>query len=243
MLVFWLGVLVFAFWRIRRVSKNRAGALVLAGVVITLAAGFIFTPFGADPSGRYFLPIYVVLALFGAELIQVSRRRFGHWALGAVLVVIIFNFWGTIQSANRMPPGITTQFDPVAQVDHRDLPTLIDFLQSQGETRGFSNYWVAYPLAFISEETLVFTPRLPYHQDFRYTDRDDRYAPYRSLVADSEQVAYITTNHPDLDAHLRLALEDLGVTWLEAEIGDYHVFYKLSKRVLPIEMGLGETTP
>jgi hypothetical protein len=36
---------------------------LLSGVGLTLTLGFIFTPFGADPSGRYFLPLSVILAL------------------------------------------------------------------------------------------------------------------------------------------------------------------------------------
>jgi len=123
----------------------------------------------------------------------------------------------------------------VAQVDHRYLPELMAFLQAQGETRGYTNYWVAYPLAFRSQETLIFVPRLPYHPDFRYTPRDDRYPPYDAQVDAAARAAYITTRHPALDARLRAYFAAQGVTWREMQIGEYRVFYALSRKVPPPE--------
>ncbi len=242
-LIFWLGVLTYIVWRLRKKTGGRFSTLILVGVIFSLGAGFVFSPFGADPSGRYFLPISIVLALFGAEMLMTLRIRYGNWVLSAVLIVLGFNLWGTIQSALRQPPGLTTQFDSIAQVDHRDMPALIEFLHSRGEVNGFSNYWVAYPLAFLSHESLIFTPRLPYHQDFRYTERDDRYAPYGFSIEKADRLAYITTHHPDLDTHLRREFNNIGVSWEEVLIGDYHVFYGLSQRVLPTEIGLGGTYP
>ena len=97
-----------------------------------------------------------------------------------------------------------------AQVDHRYDQALIDFMRQQDERRGYGNYWVAYPLAFLSGEDLIFVPRLPYHPDFRYTERDDRYLPYDEQVSRSQRVAYITTNHPDLDEYLRSQFQGAG---------------------------------
>jgi len=85
-------------------------------------------------------------------------------------------------------------------------------------------------------------PRLPYHEDFRYTARDDRYPPYRNLVLEAEQVAYITTNNATLNSYLRLQFKDRSITWSEKIIGDYFVFYDLSKTIHPQDIGLGLTT-
>ena len=125
----------------------------------------------------------------------------------------------------RNPPGLTTQFAPGTQVDMSYLGELASFLEAHGETRGYTNYWVAYPLAFQSEEDLIFVPRLPYHQDFSYTARDDRYAPYGGAVAVAERVAYITTLHPELDEVLRTEFEQLGVSWEERTDWGFQVFY------------------
>jgi hypothetical protein len=215
----------------------RAGHLLLVGTGLTLCAAFTLTPFGADPSGRYFLPLVMALPFFTAELLAAvqARRRWLVNALG--LGLLAFNAWGTVQSARAFPPGLTTQFDPVAQVDQRGLPTVMAFLRAQGETRGYTNYWVTFPLAFLSHEELIFAARLPYHLDFRYTARDDRYAPYTQAVAASDRVAYLTTRHPPLDERLRTRLRALGVTFQEHVIGDFHIFYALSRPVSPAELG------
>jgi hypothetical protein len=154
-----------------------------------------------------------------------------------------FNLWGTVESALQKPPGITTQFNAITQIDHSQDDALIEFLTSKGETRGYSNYWVSYPLAFLSGEELIFVPHLPYHLDFRYTLRDSRYKPYEAQVALSDQVAYITTHHPELDDYIRSSLGGLKVDWQEAKIGDYQIFYQLSKVVSPTEIGLGVNSP
>jgi 4-amino-4-deoxy-L-arabinose transferase-like glycosyltransferase len=241
-LMFWMGVIVFIFRSMRTDSPTRAAQALLAGVILTLMAGFVLTPFGADPSGRYFLPLAIPLSLFAAALVLEIQAKIGRWALGLALLLLVYNLWGTLQSALRFPPGITTQFYGPAQVDHRYDQALIDFLRQHAETRGYGNYWVAYPLAFLSGEDLIFVPRLPYHPDFRYSERDDRYLPYDDLVSQAQRVAYITTNHPDLDENLRMNFKKLGVTFQEIQIGDYDVFYALSQPVRPAQIGLGTTT-
>jgi hypothetical protein len=124
------------------------------------------------------------------------------------------------------------------------MAELMAFLREKGETRGYTNYWVAYPLAFQSAEELIFIPRLPYHPDLRYTARDDRYQPYAGLVAQSDRAAYITTVHtPLLDERLRVGFQKLGITYSEATIGDYRVFYALSSPVRPELLGIGVETP
>jgi hypothetical protein len=178
------------------------------------------------------------MALFAADMIWQLREKPAAWALVGLLLV--YQFWGIWQSVNRYPPGITTQFFEPTQIDHRYDAALMDFLRKHGETRGYGNYWVAYPLAFLSQEELIFTPRLPYHLDFRYTPRDNRYDPYNEMVETADRVAYITTNHTPLDQWIRERFTMLDVQWEEAEIGDYHLFFKLSRLVRPEEIGLGE---
>ncbi len=227
-------------------DQARAGRWLLLGCCLTLVAAFVLTPFGADPSGRYFLPMVAPLALFMAEMLHRIYRRQrrksftrGWMVNGLALGLVVFHGWGTVQSALAVPPGITTQFDEVTQVDQRAIGTLIAFLRVQGETRGYTNYWVEFPLAFLSHEELIYEARLPYHLDFRYTPRDNRYLPYAQVVAAGPRAAYITTLHPALDARVRAGLAQLGVTFQEKQIGDFHVFYALSRKVVPEELGLG----
>ncbi len=229
---FWLGVVLYFFNRALRPNRNRAAYRLLLGVILTLAAGFVLTSFGVDPSGRYLLPLAVPLALAAAEMVQKSARR-SVIQLGLLGVVLAFNLWGVWQCALSNPPGITTQFDLQTALDHAYDSRLIAFLDQTGERYGYSTYWVSYPLAFQSGERLIYVPRLPYHADLRYTPRDDRYPPYSSLVAQAEKVAYISARNPALDERLRAYFTAQAVTWSEQVIGDYRVFYRLSRPVRP----------
>ncbi len=242
-LAFWGGVVA---WVVRRRESERDAARVswlLKGVAVATLVGFVVTPFGADPSGRYFLPLAVPMAVFAAATLVDWRPRLrpAAWA-GLIAVPLAFNLWGNVQAALQMPPGMTTQFDAVTQIDHSHDRELIEFLLAHGERRGYTNYWVAYPLAFLSQEQLIFVPRLPYHPDMRYTSRDDRYPLYDGLVAASHRTAFITSRLPELDGRIREALRAQGIVWQETRIGDYQVFYLLSRKVTPADV-LGEGAP
>jgi len=240
-LIFWLAVLYFSIKKIGT-DKIQSEISIVSLIGVVLLVGFILTPYGNDPSGRYFTPLIVPMALFGAYFLgsQFFDKKFLQ--IGILFLVLSFNLGGTIQSVLDYPPGMTTQFDAITQIDHRKMDELIDFLESKEIYRGYSNYWVSYPLAFLSREEIIFVPRLPYHEDFRYTARDDRYPPYRNFVLAAEKVAYITTNHATLNSYLRLQFKDRSITWREKRIGDYFVFYDLSKTIHPQDIGLGLTT-
>lgn len=240
-LIFWFAVL---FYSVTKMTRNKIPAemwiINLMGAV--LLAGFIFTPYGSDPSGRYFTPLIVPMALFGADLIVNQFSKKPLLQLGLLFLVLFYNLGGTIQSALNYPPGLTTQFDEVTQIDQGKVSELIEFLIEEKIYYGYSNYWVSYPVNFLSKEEIILVPRLPYHEDFRYTARDDRYSPYGDMVGTAEEVCYITTNHRELDNYLRLQFSDRDLTWKEKRIGDYLVYYDLSSLIHPQDIGLGITT-
>jgi hypothetical protein len=246
-LIFWGGVIIYAIKKTRRDLITEPGdidyshAPLLVGVIIMVLVGFILSPYGADPSGRYFLPIGMILAVFASQAIWKWHEKWGKYVWVPIGLIMLSNIWGTVQVVQASPPGATTQFDAVTQIDHSFDQDLIEFLEDQGEYSGYTNYWVSYPLAFHSDEKLVFIPRLPYHQDLRFTLRDDRYKPYDHIVQQSERTAYVTTNNPNLDEQLRLGFASKGISWREERIGDYLVYYQLSAKVHPDEIGLGGT--
>lgn len=241
-LAFWLLVVIHVLRTLEKKEPAREGRLLLVGVSAALILGFIFTPFGADPSGRYFLPLTIPLSIFAADMVEGWKARVPQrsWVFLAPLLILAFNLYGMVEVAKDYPPGLTTQFDSVSWIDQRYAQALINFLEAEDERRGYTNYWVAYPLAFLSKEDLIFVPRLPYHEDFRYTARDNRYQPYDRIVEQSERVAYITTHHPALDAHLRESLKAAGISWKEERIGDYQIFYALSSVLRPDDLGIAE---
>ena len=242
MMVFWIFVFIQAMQRMTAGRNTENGVYMINGLGFTLLAGFLLTSFGADPSGRYFVPLIIPMAIFGADFILRISENVLWRQLVLILLVIGFQVGGTLQSWCQYPPGLTTQFDRSGRVDHSSRDELIRFLLGNGINRGYTNYWVAYPLAFLSDGELIYIPRIPYHQDFRYTERDDRYPPYREIVQRSDQVAYITTNHPELNQVIRDGFEAMDISWREKQIGDYFVFYDLSAVIRPRDIGLGETT-
>jgi len=233
-----LSVYIFWAWQaLRRRGKRREGWLLGWGVAAVLILGFIFTSFGIDPSGRYFLPLTQVLFLgLGAFLGKMAMRQcwMGWGALG---IVLLFHIAGTAQAADN-PYRLTTQFAPDARVRAGYESQLIAFLNSHNLRYGYTNYWVAYPLAFLSREKIIFVPRLPYHEDMRYTPRDDRYPPYDRAVAAAKRIGYITTGQALLEERLRTKMRERGISWREAVIGDYHIFYDLTPPIPPWEMGI-----
>lgn len=234
-LVIYLGVLGYAARHSRRSGLPWAmsGALFIT---------FLITPFGGDPSGRYFLPLYLPLSIFIAMFLQAIRNAKRTFVTLLLALLVGYNVAGTLSAASSRPPGITTQFDPVTWIDHTRDQELIDFLLAQGETHGYTNYWVQTPIAFLSQEQIIAAAALPYHLDFGYTPRDDRYPPYTQAVAQADRVFYITTNHPALDARIRSGLARLGVSFREQVIGNYQVFYALSRKVTPVELNVYDRT-
>ncbi len=240
-LIFWAVVFLFSLRMLKDQSKSRS-LIPIAAIGIVLSVGFIISPYGADPSGRYFLPLIIPMAIFGAATLSELLKNRPFLKFGILSIVLIYNLIGTVQSEQLSPAGITTQFDIETQIDHNHLEELIIFLSQNDLTRGYTTYWVSYPLAFLSQEDLIFIPRLPYHDDLRYTSRDDRYLPYTFLVNNSMEPAYITARNLTLDAYLREQFLKKGLLWSEKEIGDYKVFYDFSTPVSVDEIGLGQTT-
>jgi 4-amino-4-deoxy-L-arabinose transferase-like glycosyltransferase len=214
---------------------------LLFGVVLTLSAGFIFTSFGNDPSGRYFMPVAIPLAVLAGNYLAWLSGKMGRWRWPILGVILVFHLAGTVQCWQAYPPGFTTQFDANTIHDQSQREDLIDFLKENSLDRGYSSYWLSYPLAFLSEESLIFVPRLPYHNDFTYTDRDSRYPAYEEIVRSSRNICYITSNQPWLDTYLREHFSELNIHWNEQAIGEFLVFYGFDQAVEPEKIGLKVT--
>jgi hypothetical protein len=230
-LAFWVAAGMDLISRRGVLSSGQGGLKLLRDVAVLTLLGYVLTPFGADPSGRYFLPICIILAVIaGAYVVYGSWPRLVYirWLLLGGL--IFFHLGSNLQAARAGGAGFTTQFDASTRIDHGYDMELIGFLKGAGATRGYSTYWIAYPLAFESREQVIFVPALPYHADLRFTDRDNRYQPYSDAVAAAEDAAFITHTGVALDRKLRDFLVSEAIQWRELVIGPYHVFYELDEK-------------
>jgi 4-amino-4-deoxy-L-arabinose transferase-like glycosyltransferase len=239
LLIIHLGAIIFIILnrRFRAIFIERDWALLFSLQGLTFIGLFVGTQFGIDSTGRYLLPLFLPLCLLLTVLIggvYKLRPIAGYSILGLLLLTQGFQTW----RASNSPPMITTQFDPITAFDNTHDAELMAFLEEQHETLGYSNYWVTYRLAFLSEERLIFSPELPYKADLRYTPNDKRYPPYGLAVAESPRVAYITTQHPDLNLRIRDSFKKLNVKYKETDIGPYHIFFELSEPIRPAQLDL-----
>lgn len=237
-LALYLAVLAYAVrsWRQAPRDSGRSLLLGMGGAFVVL---FVFSRFGTDATGRYFLPMSIPLALLTAALMRNIHSR--HRGLGSLALVYLlgFNLLANGLAISRTTPGLTTQFDPSNRFDNRSDIDLITFLHEIGTGRGYSNYFVAFRIAFLSQETVILSSQLSYKPDLSYNPADDRYPPYTAEVNEAEKVVYVTSLHPSLDALLAERLLMANVGFAEQQIGPYHVFYNLSRKVSPGELGFG----
>lgn len=215
-----------------RRSPLNMGVKLLLGLVAVFVLSFWVSGFGIDSTGRYMLPLYFPLLTACAYLLERAWR----WRRAAALVglsgFLLVNGWGTAEAA--LSPGrITTQFDPISSFDNRHDRALMEFLREQGIDSGYTNYWVAYRIAFLTGEDVQLSPELPYKRDLRFTAEDIRMPQYKRRADASDEIVYITTLHPELNRRLRVAFEAEGVEYQEIEIGPYHVFYEFSTPIRP----------
>jgi hypothetical protein len=222
-------------WLVNQLRNKKSpftpGGGQLTGLfVFTFFSLFIFTRFGSDPTGRYLLPLHLPVLLGLAAFISVAwewRRGVG---IGLVVCLLLINGFETARAAVS-PDRITTQFNPVTRFDNQYDEALLGFLHQQDERRGYTHYWAAFRLAFLSQEEIIFAPLLPYRTDLRLAPGDNRYPAYAETAAASAKAAYITTHNSELDEYLRNEFARAGSTYSETMIGPYRLFYAVTPPV------------
>jgi hypothetical protein len=244
--VFDTSLYLLVLWQsARRLRGAPLDARVMAGTLLggwlILILAFVLSPFGVDPTGRYLLPLYPLLAILtGAWAARLLAHLASWWrwaAPGIVAGLALFNLWGTLKAVINTPPGLTTQFSLVTDIPNAYDDALIGFLDSIHADRGYADYWVTFRVAFLTRERVILAPRLPYKADLSYTDHDNRYPPYLAAADAAPDPVYVVTNLPELDAALVARLDALGVGYAVRRIGPHTVYYDLSRRVTPEELG------
>ena len=82
------------------------GRLLVVGMIGLFCGLFIVSRFSIDPTGRYFLPLALPLAIVLATLIELLRMRLIRVVL--VALVIGYQVIGVVTAVTTIPPGMTT---------------------------------------------------------------------------------------------------------------------------------------
>jgi len=219
------------------IVQGKRDAVLLAWLMITcFAVIFSVSGFGVDSTGRYLLPILMPMFLLIALQIR-SWEPKQRWVPALLCMVMGVNLVGNVAAMRTVPPGLTPQFDPTTDFPNDSDQEVIRFLVEHGGTRGYATYWVSYRLAFLSGESVILTPMLPYKGTLIFTPVD-RYPPYDALVESADRPVLVTGNLPQLDQIIEQRLGGASVTFREQKIGPYTVFYELSRLVTPAALGL-----
>lgn len=218
------GMAIYVTLRKRAVLQG-AGRHVLLSMIGIFFIIFLGSRFSSDPSGRYFLPLLIPCAvIFGAWVAYVGqKRRLLLWALPAV--VVAYYGLGQVSAIAQTPPGMTTQFNLVTHIPNDDDADLIAFLEANQLTRGISNYWITFRLAFLSGERLIYTADFPEKDNLTYTPHFNRFLPYVEAVQNAPEIAYITANLPEVERQIELMLADAGINYQREQVGVYAVYY------------------
>lgn len=225
------GVAIFRLLRGHNPLKPDARGLVL-GMLGLFCIIFIASTFGADPTGRYFLPLTLPLGIvLGTLVSDMQRATPPQTILPALTVILVLGYQAAGQIvAMTTPPGLTTQFDPISHIPNDHDEALMAFLDEHQLFHGYTNYWVAFRLAFLSGERMQYSSALPYKADMGYNAADNRYAPYIQATENAERVAYITTNLPALDERLHDMFGSQGIGYQIKQIGAFTIYYDFDRR-------------
>jgi 4-amino-4-deoxy-L-arabinose transferase-like glycosyltransferase len=194
--------------------------LVMPGLFLLI---FVASTFGADPTGRYFLPITLPLGIILGAWVDslISKLTVDHASstlqrllpFALVALALIYQAAGILTAVSKQPPGLTTQFDLISHIPNEHDAELMAFLDEHALYNGYTNYWVAFRLAFLSGERFQYRSTLPYKANLSYNSADDRYVPYIESTEQAERIAYITTNLPELDERLQNSFSEQGLTY------------------------------
>ena len=204
--------------------KPDAPALVL-GMVGLFTLIFFVSKFSIDPTGRYFLPLAVPFGIALGVLLTTIRLPLRQaWQVGLLALVLGYYAAGQVTAA-RVEPGLTTQFNLDSHIPNSHDEELIAFLDEHELYAGYTTYWVAFRLAFLSDERFQYSSALPYKPTLAYTESDERFPPYKAAADAEPNPAYITAKVVEVQERLEAIFAEQALTYDRAEVGPYTIYY------------------
>jgi hypothetical protein len=202
-----LSVLLFALWTFLRYRGNKKA--IPRAVLLTAIITYCFVVLFGLNRDRYLIPILLLIPLGLALAIQriadfLDRRVSTAAVVFILLINGLANFWDT-------------------QTRYPDYQGLARFLQFNGLISGYASYTTAYPLVYLSNERLIYTPAF---DDSQY----DRHAEYTARVARAEKPTFVFSDQRSAD-RFRRGLGALNTSSKERAWGPFRVFHDLSPQV------------
>ena len=202
-----LSVLLFALWTFLRYRGNKKA--IPRAVLLTAIITYCFVVLFGLNRDRYLIPMLLLIP-FGLVL-AIQRiagfldRRVSTAAVAFILLINgLADFWDT-------------------QTRYPDYHGLARFLQFNGLISGYASYTTAYPLVYLSNERLIYTPAF---DDSQY----DRHVEYTAHVARAEKPTFVFSDQRNAD-RFRRGLGALNTSSKERAWGPFRVFHDLSPQV------------
>jgi hypothetical protein len=204
------GIVVGVFLLMRMRTWWSLGLVTLFIAFHTLAAYEV---------SRYFVPLICVsCALFG---VAVARLR-GAFVAG--LIVGLANL--------GMYPSAVPVLAAPQLASLEDTQAARAALEERGLTRGYADYWAAYPITYLSGEHIIVAPSIP----FDWRARTDRYPPYTRLVdadVESHGVFVLVDQRCSMEPYTN-ALDRAAASYQITDVARWHLVWGVQPNALGV---------
>jgi len=190
-------------------ARPRRGALFVL-LLVAVVVSVLVTRFAnllAEP--RYALPIYGAVPLFAAALWSL-RLRWRRLGLATMVLVVVVNVGSLLTSNYRLSLPASG-----GETTAANRAELIRYLLDAGIDRIYTDYWLAYPIAFESGERIVPGIR---------SGGFSRRASYSHLVWIAENPAFVFARETPADFTFQYELGQAGGSADEASVSIYRVY-------------------
>ncbi len=189
---------------------------------------FKLKPCRSDAKFFLLIILFVTPMVFIASIYPVDRHSFRYLlALYVVLPFLIGNFADLIRKISRIAFYILlssmlfffayTHLSLYQALDKNNYyDKLLTFLGEKEITRAYADYWISYPVTFISEENIIVAP---------YRSKD-RYPRYTEILREEKTPSYIFYSYDRKMNQLEKSGElDSSASYKKERVGPYIVFY------------------
>ena len=231
---------VYVAWKLAR-SSSAEELKNLVVLLVFLALSPLVFVLGAITNGnytaiipnsgllaRYFAPAYTVLPICAATVIWNSRRLARWLPVPLMGVLLATNLW-----SNLGVDAVASMHSPYENVP---LPAnnadLIRFLKDEGIRYAYATHWIGYRLMFESKLSVQTSDYV------EQTHGMDRLPHFSQAVESTADIPAFILFHPPWQKAppLEMQFQELGVSFSRQVVGDYVVYYGLSRRVHPAEV-------